>query len=77
MVAYTKPQQMKKEECRSLRGERDQIKLIDVRFEAYFIIRHHSFQRIILEASVQIINKVHGLKSVKLGACFYSVCDLF
>ena len=34
MVAYTKPQQRrKKEESEGLRGERDQIKFIDLRFE--------------------------------------------
>ena len=33
MVAYTKPQERKKEESERLRGERDQIKLIDARFE--------------------------------------------
>ena len=33
MVAFTKPQQRKKEESKRLRGERDQIKFIDLRFE--------------------------------------------
>ena len=33
MVAYTKPQQRKNEESKRLRGERDQIKFIDFRFE--------------------------------------------
>ena len=33
MVVYTKPQQRKKEESKRLRGERDQIKFIDLRFE--------------------------------------------
>ena len=35
MVAYTKPQQWKKEESERLKGERerDQIKFIDLRFE--------------------------------------------
>ena len=33
MVAYKKPQQRKTEECERLRGERDQIKFIDLRFE--------------------------------------------
>ena len=32
-VAYTKPQQRKKEESERLRGERDQIKFIDLRCE--------------------------------------------
>ena len=31
MVAYAKPQQRKKEECESLREERDQIKFIELR----------------------------------------------
>ena len=33
MVAYTKPQQRKKEESEELRGERDKIKFIVLRFE--------------------------------------------
>ena len=33
MVAYTMPQQWKKEESKRLRGERDQVKFIDPRFE--------------------------------------------
>ena len=33
MVAYTKPQQRKKEESERPRSERDQIKLIDLRIE--------------------------------------------
>ena len=33
IVAYTKPLQWKKEESESLRGERDQIKFIDLGFE--------------------------------------------
>ena len=35
MVAYTKPQQRKKEESERPRGERDQIKFIDLRFERW------------------------------------------
>ena len=35
MVAYTKPQQRKKEESEKLRGERDQIKFIDLKFERW------------------------------------------
>ena len=34
MVAYTKPQQGKKEESERLRGEVDQINFIDLRFDA-------------------------------------------
>ena len=35
MVAYTRPQQGKKEESERLRGERDQIKFTDLRFERW------------------------------------------
>ena len=35
MVTYTKPQQV---ECERLRGERDQIKLIDLRFERWQVV---------------------------------------
>ena len=37
MVAYTKPQERKKEESEQLRGERDKIKFIDLRFERWNI----------------------------------------
>ena len=33
METYTKPQQRKKEKSQRLRGERDQIKFIDLRFQ--------------------------------------------
>ena len=33
MVASAKPQQRKKEESERLKGDRDQIKFIDLRFE--------------------------------------------
>ena len=36
MVAYTKPQKVKKEE--RLRVERDQIKFIDLRFERWQVV---------------------------------------
>ena len=39
MVAYKKPQQRKKEESRKLKGERDRIKFIDLRFETWHVIR--------------------------------------
>ena len=35
MVAYTKPQQRKKEESEKLRREREQIKFIDLGFEGW------------------------------------------
>ena len=54
-VAYTKPQQRKKEGSERLRGERDQIKFIDLGFkdsklqdsgkqdECYIILKHDCF----------------------------------
>ena len=39
MAAYTRPQQRKKEEIERLRGERDQIKLIDLGFERWHVVR--------------------------------------
>ena len=38
MVAYTKPQQRKKEEREKLREEGDQIKFIDLRFERWQVV---------------------------------------
>ena len=38
MVAYTKPQQRKKEESEQLRGERDKTKSIDLRFERWQVV---------------------------------------
>ena len=37
-MVYTKPQQRKKEESKWLRGERDQIKIIDLRFERWQVV---------------------------------------
>ena len=39
MVAYEKAQQKKAEERKRLRGDRDQIKFIDLRFERGSIVR--------------------------------------
>ena len=38
MAAYRKPQQRKKEEGERLRGERDWIKLIDLRFKRWQVV---------------------------------------
>ena len=38
MVAYTKPQQRKKKESERLRGKRNQIEFIDLRFEKGHVI---------------------------------------
>ena len=45
MVAYTIPQQRKKEESERLRGERDQIKFIDVGFERWEVVRFRKARR--------------------------------
>ena len=45
MVAYAKPQQRKKEESEKLRGERNQIKFIDLRFERWQVIRFRNSER--------------------------------
>ena len=45
MVAYTKPQQRKKEESDRLRGERDQIKFVDLRFERWQVVRFRKARR--------------------------------
>ena len=45
MVACTKPQQRKKEESEKLRGERDQIKFIDLRFEEWLVVRFRKARR--------------------------------
>ena len=39
MVAYTKPQQRKKEGSARLKGERDQMNFIDRRFESWQDVR--------------------------------------
>ena len=38
MVAYTKPQQRNKERSERIRGEGDQIKFIDLRFERWQVV---------------------------------------
>ena len=45
MVGYTKPQQRKKEESERLRGEGDQIKFIDFRFERWQAVRFRKARR--------------------------------
>ena len=38
-AAYIEPQQRKKEESERLRGDRDEIKLIGLRFEKWYVVR--------------------------------------
>ena len=45
MVAYTKPQQWKKEEIERQRGERDQINFIDLRFERWQVVGFRKARR--------------------------------
>ena len=45
MVAYTRPQQRKKEESERLRVEKDQIKFIDLRFERRQVVGFRKARR--------------------------------
>ena len=45
MVTYAKPQKRKKEESTRLRGERDEIKFIDLRFERWQVVRFRQARR--------------------------------
>ena len=45
MVAYTMPQQRKKEESERLKGERDQIKFNDLRFARWQVVRFRKASR--------------------------------
>ena len=45
MVAYTMPQQRKKEESKRLRGERDQTKFIDLPFTRWQVVRFRKARR--------------------------------
>ena len=45
MVAYIKPQQRKKEEIERIRGEKEQIKFIDLRFGRQQVVRFMKARR--------------------------------
>ena len=45
MAAYTKPQPNMKEESERIRGEEDQIKFIDLRFERWQVVRFRKARR--------------------------------
>ena len=45
MVAYAKPQQRKKEGSERLRGQRDKMKFIDLRFERWQVARFRQARR--------------------------------
>ena len=44
-MAYAEPQQRKEEESERLRGERDQIKFIDLRLERWQVVRFRKARR--------------------------------
>ena len=54
-MAYTKPQLRKKEENKRLRGERDQVKFIDLGFERWQVVRFRKARR------RQEVHKLHAL----------------
>ena len=78
MVAYTKPQQRKKEEIEWPRGERDQIKFIDLRFERWQVVRFRKARRMgskYYRISSWFINQsiafpYHRRKSCKNSECY-------
>ena len=45
MVAYRKPNQRMKEDSEKLRGERDQLNFIDLRFERWQVVRFRKVRR--------------------------------
>ena len=45
MVAFTKPQERKREKSEKLRGGRDHIKFIDLRFERWQVARFRKARR--------------------------------
>ena len=73
MVAYTKPQQRKKEERKRLRGERGQIKFIHLRFERWqvVVIGLRKARRILLPQEPQT-EKVPMLSNVERINAFKS-----
>ena len=44
-MGYKNPQQRKKEESKRLRGDRDQIKFTDLRFERWQVVRFRKARR--------------------------------
>ena len=44
-MAYTKPQHRRKEESEQLRGERDKIQFIDLRFERWQVVELRKARR--------------------------------
>ena len=70
MVAYTRPQQRKKEECESkrLRGEIDQLKFIALRFEGWQKVRFRKAGR------KQDVSQARGESSFAQTITIFSHC---
>ena len=75
-MAYTKPQQRKKEKSGRLRGERDQIKFIDLRFERRQVVRFrkedegNTFYKLhVLGMNDDLWDRAHGLGSQTWKGC--------
>ena len=60
MVAYAKPQKMKKEESKRLRGEGDQIKFINIRVERWQVVGFRKARR------KQTFHKLHVLERMMI-----------
>ena len=58
MVAYTKPQQRKKEKSEQLRGERDKIKFIDRKFERWQVVGLRKARRSLRKKIAYVIRGV-------------------
>ena len=65
VVAYTKPQQRKKEEGERLRGGRDQVKFIDLRFERWHVLKYYYHIMTVINIIIIIdIEKGKGLRQI-------------
>ena len=76
MVVYTKPQQRKKEESKRLRGAKNQIKSIDLRFEGWQVVgfrkarRRQTFHKLhVLWINDDLWDKVRGLGNETWKGC--------
>ena len=76
VASYTKPQQRKKEENERLRGERDQIKSTDLRFERWQVVRFRKARKgkkfhkfYVIGMNDDLWDKVRGLGSESGKGC--------
>ena len=70
MVAYKKPQEREREESQRRRGERDQIKFIDRRFERWQVVRSFEPQGSKFQHFVLSIFVVHCLLVPWTNGCY-------